>query len=714
MNGMKEAYTTQELAPLLGMTRQGVDCRAKREGWQSRPRAGRGGGREWLVDSMPESTRLAIAAKVAPFTPVPVIPSKSITIPVQATLSEGGKARVEAKTALFLLYRTFTKAAGLPKVRGREVFSAHWNAGEIEAEAWLREAIPHVSKNTLLNWERAIDAEGSARLAGDYGKGMRGKGRIDSQLEVKEIVLGMLDKYPYTTAKMILEELAAANERRVREGLEPFILPSEWRLREWLRAWKKSNPALYQLMKSPDGYNDNYNPSFGDIYAGIIRLNQRWEYDGTPSDVMLSDGNRYAIIGVIDIYSRRLKLEVGPRSNADVVSNLTRRCLLDWGVLETPVTDNGKEFVSRQMGQVFADFNVVPDILPPFRPDLKPGIERAFGVFNHDLLTLCPCYVGYNVEKRREIESRESFAKRLMKKGEDPELVVAMTPEELQEFCDNWTDKIYAHRPHTGLKGKTPYQMAAEYPGVVRRIRDERALDMLLMPLAGQDGYRTVSKKGVKADRGIFIAPELGRCIGQRVQVRISRTDKRYAYIYDEAGLFVCRAHNVADLTSEEQRTISVDARNAAQSVKAETRRLRAFAKKHNLDQAYLHIMEHHIRKAEEYEAAHPMPTQNDVDYMTFELAEAQRAASGEKSMQTLTLEEAEQARIEAVEIVADQTFMVPKSAQGRNALFLELESRAQSGEDLTGDERNWMAMYRTSSERAGFEAMNQLYAVNQ
>lgn len=71
---------------------------------------------------------------------------------------------------------------------------------------------------------------------------MRGKGRIDSQLEVKEIVLGMLDKYPYTTAKMILEELAAANERRVREGLEPFILPSEWRLREWLRAWKSPIP----------------------------------------------------------------------------------------------------------------------------------------------------------------------------------------------------------------------------------------------------------------------------------------------------------------------------------------------------------------------------------------------------------------------------------------------------------------------------------------
>ena len=57
---LKEAYTSQALAPLLGLTRQGVDAQAKSGGWKSRPRKGRGGGKEWLVSSMPEATQLAI------------------------------------------------------------------------------------------------------------------------------------------------------------------------------------------------------------------------------------------------------------------------------------------------------------------------------------------------------------------------------------------------------------------------------------------------------------------------------------------------------------------------------------------------------------------------------------------------------------------------------------------------------------------------------
>lgn len=48
------------------------------------------------------------------------------------------------------------------------------------------------------------------------------------------------------------------------------------------------------------------------------------------------------------------------------------------------------------------------------------------------------------------------------------------------------------------------------------------------------------------------------------------------------------------------------------------------------------------------------------------------------------------------------------------NALFEALQTRTISGEALSADELNWISMYRTSAERAGFEAMNQLYAVNQ
>ncbi len=124
--------------------------------------------------------------------------------------------------------------------------------------------------------------------------------------------------------------------------------------------------------------------------------------------------------------------------------------------------------------------------------------------------------------------------------------------------------------------------------------------------------------------------------------------------------------------------------------------------------------MDYHIKRAEEIEAANPLPTPTVIDHITFELAEAQRAASSEKPMQTLTPEQAEEARAEAVELIAENEFTVPQSAQARNALFEALQARTISGEALSADELNWISMYRTSAERAGFEAMSQLYAVNQ
>ena len=57
---LKEAYTAQELAKLLGRPVQSINRIAKSQNWQFRPRKGRGGGKEWLVSSMPEATQRAI------------------------------------------------------------------------------------------------------------------------------------------------------------------------------------------------------------------------------------------------------------------------------------------------------------------------------------------------------------------------------------------------------------------------------------------------------------------------------------------------------------------------------------------------------------------------------------------------------------------------------------------------------------------------------
>ena len=65
---MRSWYAASELAGLPGMpgTRQGVLEMAKRKGWKSRKRQGRGGGREYSLASLPVETQEALISIAAP------------------------------------------------------------------------------------------------------------------------------------------------------------------------------------------------------------------------------------------------------------------------------------------------------------------------------------------------------------------------------------------------------------------------------------------------------------------------------------------------------------------------------------------------------------------------------------------------------------------------------------------------------------------------
>lgn len=106
---------------------------------------------------------------------------------------------------------------------------------------------------------------------------------------------------------------------------------------------------------------------------------------------------------------------------------------------------------------------------------------------------MLPGYIGHNVSDRKNIEARKSFADHIMGKAKN-RTAEYLSAEQLQEFCDNWVKNYYMQEPHRGLNGKTPQSMIDNYAGEVRRIGNERALDILLSPTSG-DGLRTVTKK---------------------------------------------------------------------------------------------------------------------------------------------------------------------------------------------------------------------------
>lgn len=711
---MKDAYTTKELIPLLHISERAVQLRAKRELWNYRPREGRGGGNCWIVASMPEKTRLAIAARACPMAcgASPAVSQATGTAaPVSPlTLQGAAKTRAHARAAVVLAARVFTAASKMARTRALDEFVVRYNAGEIAVEPDVRAALPSVCRNSLINWERRAQNQGMASLAGNFGQHRKGAGIIDGQPQVRELVLGLIAEYPAISAELIREDI----ERLAREQ-SGIRVPSLRRVQAWLAAWKEQNPQLALYMRAPDRWRGQFMAACGSMYELITRYNQRWEYDGTPSDIMLNDGKRYAIVGVINVYSRELLLEVAETSTGQTVNNLTRRALLDWGIAEEVVTDNGKEFVGTEAQGLFLDLGIMPTILPPFRPDLKPAIERVFRSFSHHLLTLCPCYVGHNVVTRQEIRERETFAKRLMDRKDPQELSMAISPKALQEYCDDWCKSVYAHRAHSGLKGKTPWQMRQEYTGEIARIEDVRALDVLLTPLATDGGWRTVGKKGIRAGSGYYDSAALGPYVGQRVQVRVNRADAEHAYIFDERGKYICEAVLMHGLDAAKRREVALAKRRTQKSaVSAAAKEMREAARKVDAPNAAQRIMAMHKARAAEIEAAAGPAAHTETTHTTPMLDSAARAARLRAGVPPRA-HEAEVAAARALAVAqqsVQEEHWMPTSPKAQYKLCRRLQAAMERGDEVPLEQAEWARIFAGSNTYAGFAMLEQMQPV--
>ncbi|HEU4603434.1 MAG TPA: DDE-type integrase/transposase/recombinase, partial [Steroidobacteraceae bacterium] len=305
----------------------------------------------------------------------------------------------------------------------------------------------------------------------------------------------------------------------------------------WMEDWKRKNAQTYCAVTNPDEWKSKYKAAFGSLSENIVRLNQLWELDCTPADIMLSDG-RHTLSGGIDVYSRRLTLLVTKTARSAANAQLLRKKMLAEGVPEAVKTDQGKDYVSREMETFLAAMEIDHFTSNKFSPWEKGHIERAFRTFSHDLLELMPGYVGHNVADAQELRARHSFAERLFEKNATVEL--KMSAAELQKFCDDWCTNRYAHREHEGLNGFTPVQMVAAWAEPIAQV-DVRALDMLLLEVPTNGGVRVVQKKGIRLPDGWYVAPELEAYIGQPVHCRYQDAGRIVVYAM-EPWTYVCVA----------------------------------------------------------------------------------------------------------------------------------------------------------------------------
>lgn len=691
---MKEWFSAQELADLklpdIPSAKKNILALAKRKNWKNRPRSGFGGGKEYHISNLPEVARIQLAVMTAPAAKKEAAKTEINPqgLAEYAHIEGRAKNRIDAKLEILEAFKEFQKTLGFANTRARYIFAEKYNAGEVNVADWVKDTIIGVSACTLRNWAEVLANKGISGLAGKYGC-RKGTGIIDTNEAVKNYILGAIYETPHVSCKNIMRGLRA----RFKETRDS--LPSYRTLQAWVKTWKEDNEQLLTAVKNPDAWRSKYKSAAGSASESITRLNQEWQFDGTPSDLLLEGGKRCNIVGIIDVYSRRLSLSVCDRASAYAVGCATRKAILKWGVPETVRTDNGKDYVADYIKRVFAALNIEQIICPPFSPQKKPHIERAFRTFSHSLLEQLDGFIGHNVAERKDIEARRSFSQRLFNKDETIEL--RLTAQELQEFCDRWCEDIYEREEHGGL-GMTPGEKAASYTGTVRRIADERCLDVLLAKPAGKDGIRIVSKKGISYEGSYYNAPELGGYEGQQIRVLLDEQDYGELYAFDLDGKFICKA------VSFENKGVSLEevaaARSAVQkrTLKIKKDALRRIAKETNLKGNAL-VREVFMQAAEEAGKLVRLPSET-VAYQTEQMAEAVKAAISKEPPKPSELSTAERAAAERLK--AQKPAMVVKikpSPQQNFERWKSLKSRFDEGEALNDDELFFLENYPSTGE---------------
>ena len=118
---------------------------------------------------------------------------------------------------------------------------------------------------------------------------------------------------------------------------------------------------------------------------------------------------------------------------------------------------------------------------------------------------------------------------------------MTVSQKELQAFCDNWANDNYQHRKHGGLNGVSPWEKAASWNQPIARINNERALDILLAPIAGE---RIVGKKGIRLGNSFYVSPALAGHEGCMVKLCWDDNEAAAVYVFSMEGEFIAHAIN--------------------------------------------------------------------------------------------------------------------------------------------------------------------------
>lgn len=454
---------------------------------------------------------------------------------VDANLTERAWKERSARIIVVRLADKFKRLNRMTVMASDHMFVMAFNAGDVDGlPDWVRETLGAISVRSLHRWRSAVRDNDGLTLAHDRAEARKGTGLLDTANDgkVRTHILAWIADNPAFSAKTIrtLVEFEFGPELVDRYGeLKP--LPEVRFFRHYIAQLREAEKVVILAHSNPDAYRSRMKLRGTGAYRYVTRPNQMWMIDASPVDALCVDG-RWTMYACVDVATRRYIIIFSKTPRAEAVALLVRMAILEWGVPEVIKTDNGSDFVAVATQRLFDGLDIATDTSKAYSPAEKGIVERAIKTFQHDVAPQLPGYIGHNVAERKAIESKKSFAQRLG--ADERELFeVSMTIDQLRAYTADWLTYIYNEREHGGLKGLSPNAAAARSTEPVRRV-DERALDLLLMPVAGNNGLRKMGPRGIQIDNRFYLSSSI--LVGTEVFCRHHPDDMGRLYVYSADG----------------------------------------------------------------------------------------------------------------------------------------------------------------------------------
>ncbi len=540
---------TSELVDAMGVSKQAIAKRAKKEQWQPTGDRVKGGGNVYALDTLPKDVQRAVVARQQ-VEQLPILvtaksleivkPHKTAQTPI--VLNEKEMQSAGNKAALLRLYTiALASAPWGKKVEAREEFVAAYNSGI----AWptLYEEIGPVSWKTLDSWANKVKKHGNdcLYLADRRGRHLRGTCSLtDEQTDI------FLRCVLNPNKPLIAESYRVSSAIMNQKGIENKH--SEATYRRWLERWRSRNYDLWiWAREGAKAWNDKC-ATYIERDINLLQV----------GDVIVADGHslNFEIINpwtgkptnhmtLILFYDMRSNMPLGweimPTENTAAISSALRRAVMRLGKYPRVVyLDNGRAFKARffngtdfdEAGYagVYERMGCQTIFAWPYHGQSKT-VERFFGTFS-ELERMSPTYTGTSIEKKPP----------RMLRGEKKHIRLhaqqfggrCLTLEEAHIVIAAWFDE-YAKRPQRGhMLGDCPREVFIEGkgPGI-----DRAELTWLMMSLE----IKTIHRNGITFQGQHYYHPALyGR--KHPVTVRYDLQDTSSLWVFDQSGELLCEA----------------------------------------------------------------------------------------------------------------------------------------------------------------------------